>query len=82
MQCTNTPIVQYNVDIPYSAKAHNFHGSCKLKRFAETIFAINKILLATPFHGSRPIREKRENYAPRIFGTIRYMMVMLLFQDN
>ena len=30
-------------------EVHNFHGSCNLKRFAETISRIKEILLPTPF---------------------------------
>ena len=37
--------------------------------------AILKENFAAPnFRGSRPIREKRENYAPRKFGAIRYIL--------
>ena len=64
-------------------EAHNFRGSCNLKRFVETIFADQgnpashafflRLFAAPNFRGSRPIREKRENYAPRKFGAIRYL---------
>ena len=30
-------------------------------------------LTAPNFHGSRPLHEKRENYAPRKFSAIRYV---------
>ena len=62
--------------------APNFQGAKfsrigLLKHFAEINFADQRFLIAVPvffetFHGSRRVRENRENYAPRKFGAIRY----------
>ena len=85
IHCTCISDVQLYVHvhcIPYSAKfsRHNFCGSCNLNCFAETIFADQgnpafylRLFAAPNFRGSRPICEKRENYAPRTFGAIQYV---------
>ena len=76
--------------LPYSAKFSRFRGSCNLKHFAETIFVDQgnpvshafylHLFVAPNFRGSRPIRKKRENYAPRKFGayTVLYRRVAVL----
>ena len=59
-------------------EAHNFHGSCNLKCFADQGNPVSHAFFAAPnFRGSRPIREKRENYATRKFGAIRYIYTSL-----
>ena len=74
---TNMTIVQRQI-----FEAHNFRGlafsKISQKQFSriEDSISISTVFKNFPelnFRGSMPIREKRENDAPRKFGAIRYM---------